>query len=130
MTGSLPQTAAVQQAPPVQKVTPVQTPSASGNTASVAPVPPAPAPPPPPPQERQRADPKVPVEPDAVIYSQFAQDFALMSELAHFVRASGYRCDSISALEPHSGGYTLVCNHANYKYAIEDKNGRSIVTVK
>jgi hypothetical protein len=93
----------------------------------VAPAQPQPLPQP---QQRQRSDPKVPIEPDAVIYPQFAQNFELMSELAHFVRASGYRCDSISALEPLRGGFKLVCNQSNYKYAIKDKDGRSIVTVE
>ena len=84
------------------------------------------------PQERQRADPTVPIEPDAVIYPKLSQDFALMSELAHFVRATGYRCDSISALQPlpPSRGFKLVCNHSDFKYAIENKDGRSIVTAE
>ncbi len=77
----------------------------------------------------------MPIEPDAVIYPELAQDFGLMSELAHFVRASGYRCDSISALAPlrplaPSRGYKLVCNRFSYKYAIENKDGGSIVTVE
>ena len=67
-----------------------------------------------------------------MIYPELLQDFGLMSELAHFVRASGYRCDSISALRPlpPSRGFKLVCNRFNYKYAIENKDGRSIVTVE
>ena len=74
----------------------------------------------------------MPIEPDAVIHSELAQDFDLMSELAHFVRASGYRCDSISALQPLplSRGFKLVCNRFNYKYAIENNDGHSIVTVQ
>ncbi len=74
----------------------------------------------------------MPIEPNAVIYAELAQDFDLMTELAHFVRASGYRCDSISALQPlpASRGYKLVCDHFNYKYAIDQKDGRSIVTVQ
>ena len=84
------------------------------------------------PQERQRASALVPIEPDAVIDSRLVQDSDLMSELAHFVRASGYRCDSISALQPlpPSRGYKLVCNRFSYKYAIEEKDGRSIVTLE
>jgi hypothetical protein len=87
------------------------------------------------PQERLRTAASVPIEPDAVIYPELAQDFGLMSELAHFVRASGYRCDSISALAPlrplaPSRGYKLVCNRFSYKYAIENKDGGSIVTVE
>jgi len=74
----------------------------------------------------------VPIEPDAVIYAELSQDFDLMSELAHFVRASGYRCDSISALQPlpPSRGFKLACNRFNYKYAIDNKDGHSIVTVE
>ena len=69
---------------------------------------------------------------DAVIHPQLSQDSDLMSELARFVRASGYRCDSISALDPFpsSDGFTLVCNRFSYKYAIENKNGRSTVIVE
>ncbi len=131
VTGSLPQTA------PAQKTAPAQSQPASANPAPVAAQPQAPAPvaaaqpqPPPQPQQHQRADPKVPIEPDAAIYPQLAQNFELMSELAHFVRASGYRCGSISALGPRPGGYTLVCNRSNYKYEIENKDGRSIVTAE
>jgi hypothetical protein len=125
VTGSLPQAA------PVQKVVPVQTQSATGNPAPVAAAqPPQPRPPPPQPQQHQRADPKVPIEPEAAIYPQFAQNVELMSELVHFVRASGYRCDSISALAPRPAGFTLVCNRSNYKYAIVEKDGRSIVTAE
>ena len=84
----------------------------------------------PPPQQHQRADPEVPIEPEAVIYPQLAQNSDLMSELTHFVRASGYRCDSISALGPRPSGFTLVCDRSNYKYAIVDKDGRSTVTAE
>ena len=58
--------------------------------------------------------------------SELQQDFDLMYEFAHFVRASGYRCDSISALAPHpvSHGYEFVCNRFAYKYGIQHKNSR------
>jgi hypothetical protein len=74
----------------------------------------------------------VPIEPDAAISPKLSQDSDQMDEFAHFVRASGYRCDSISALRrlPASQGFKLVCNHSAYKYEIEDKAGRSIVTVE
>ena len=102
VTGSVPQAAqAGHSASPVPAAPP-------GPAASPGPAPPVspsipaalPAPAQPPPPERQRATRSVPIEPDAVIHSELAQDFDLMSELAHFVRASGYRCDSISALQP------------------------------
>jgi hypothetical protein len=74
----------------------------------------------------------VPIEPDAQIDPGISEDSGLMSELAHFVRASGYRCDSISALAPllPSRGYKLACNRSNFTYAIENKNGRTIVTLE
>lgn len=114
VTGSLPKTA---QAQPQPQPTPSAPPAAPAQL---------------PPQERQRAGAAVPIEPNAVIYAELAQDFDLMTELAHFVRASGYRCDSISALQPlpASRGYKLVCDHFSYKYAIDQKEGRSIVTVQ
>jgi hypothetical protein len=103
----------------------------------VAQVQPSPSPPPPagpvqpPPQERQRAVSSVPIESDAVIDPRLKQDSDQMDELAHFVRASGYRCESISALRPMppSHGYKLVCNRFAYRYEVEDKDGRWIVTV-
>jgi hypothetical protein len=84
------------------------------------------------PQEHQRTALSVPVESDAKISPELQQDFDLMYEFAHFVRASGYRCDSISALAPHpvSHGYEFVCNRFAYKYGIEHKNSRWIVTVE
>jgi hypothetical protein len=120
VTGSLPQVAQVQGQSQPKTSAPSAPPVAPAALA------------PPPPQVHQWAAPSVPIEPDAVIYPELLQDFDLMSELAHFVRASGFRCDSISALRPlpPSRGFTLVCNRFNYKYAIENKDGRSIVTVE
>ena len=54
-----------------------------------------------------------------------------MSELAHFVRASVPGANSISALAlQRYSGFKLVCNRFSYKYAIEDRDGQSIVTVE
>jgi hypothetical protein len=74
-------------------------------------------------QQGQRAAPLVQIESDATINPELKRDVAQMDELAHFVRASGYRCDSISALRPlpTSNGFKLACNHSTYKYEIEDK---------
>jgi hypothetical protein len=85
----------------------------------------------PPAPERRPASLSVPLEPNAVIHAGLQRDFDL-SELAHYVRASGYRCDSISALQPlpSAQGFRLVCNHFTYKYAIEQKDGRSTVSVE
>jgi hypothetical protein len=83
-------------------------------------------------QQAQRAARLVQIESDATINPELKQDVAQMDELAHFVRASGYRCDSISALRPlpTSNGFKLACNHSTYKYEIEDKGSGSIVTVE
>jgi hypothetical protein len=86
----------------------------------------------PPAQLHQRAVASIPSEPDAAIDPRLHQDADQIDELAHFVRASGYRCDSISALAPlpTSRGFKLACNHSAYKYAIEDKGARWLVTVQ
>jgi hypothetical protein len=86
----------------------------------------------PPPQLHQRAVASIPSEADAAIDPRLHQTADQIDELAHFVRASGYRCDSISALEPlpTSRGFELACNHSAYKYAIEDKGSRWLVTVR
>jgi hypothetical protein len=117
-----------------------QTPAPAGQSApatSKAPVPtaspptPATVPVPPPPDEHQ-ARPPPPVEPDAVIHAELRQDVELMFELVHYVRASGYRCASISGLQPlsYSKGFKLVCDHFSFRYAIEEKDGRTTVTVQ
>lgn len=59
-----------------------------------------------------------------------AQNSEMAAEFAHFVRATGYRCDSISALAPRPGGFTLACNRSTFRYAIKDKDGRWIVTIE
>jgi hypothetical protein len=128
VTGSLPQGAPGQsKSPPAQSTAPSPTPA-----PLVQPTPSPPTPPmQPPAPERRPASLSVPLEPNAVIHAGLQQDYNL-SELAHYVRASGYRCDSISALQPlpSAQGFRLVCNHFTYKYAIEQKDGRSTVTVE
>jgi len=81
------------------------------------------------PQEK-RAGLSVPIEQDAVIRPESPQSSETAAEFAHFVRASGYRCDSISALTPRPGGFTLACNRSAFRYAIKDKDGRWIVTIE
>ena len=58
------------------------------------------------------------------------QNSETAAEFAHFVRASGYRCDSISALAPRPGGFTLACNRSAFRYAIKNRDGRWIVTTE
>jgi len=134
VTGALPsQNAKTQQPvqPPAVSAAPAA-PAASTQQKSPPVAVQASPPVPPPLQEHQRAAASVPVEPDAVINAKLQQDADLMSELAHFVRASGYRCDSISALHPGADahGFALACNRSAYKYAIEGKDGRWSVTVE
>ncbi len=124
------QTTQAQPAPQTTGTLPQQPPQ-TPQTAQVQPVTPA-GPVQPPPQLHQRAAAPIPSEPDAAIDPRLHQDADQIDELAHFVRASGYRCDSISALEPlpASRGFKLACNHSAYKYAIEDKGSRWLVTVQ
>lgn len=137
-TGSLPPAPNGKPQPPAVQATGATPPSPNGKSQPppvsplVVPVQAPMAPAPSPPQERQQAAFGVPIEPDAVINPKFREDTDLMSELAHFVRASGYRCDSISALHPRSDshGFQLVCDRSAYKYAIENKDGRWNVTVE
>jgi hypothetical protein len=98
-----------------------------------------PAPPQPSTQQRQaqQSQPQeqptrlsVPIEQEAVLISDYPQNSETVTEFAHFVRASGYRCDSISALKPRPGGVTLACNQSTFRYAIEAKDGRWIVTIE
>jgi hypothetical protein len=127
VTGSVPQVAQAGHSASPGPAAP------AGSAAPASPGIPAalPAPAQPLPQEHRAAR-SVPIEPDALIHRELAQDFDLMYELAHFVRASGYRCDSISALQPFppARGYKLVCNRFSYKYAIDNRDGRSIVTAE
>jgi hypothetical protein len=114
-----------------QSPSPPATPAVSAQPAASA-APPAPAPAAPLQQERPRTASAMPIEPDAVIYPELRQDNDLIYELAHYVRASGYRCDSVSALQrlSYAHGFKLVCNRFNYKYVIEQKDGRSTVAVE
>ena len=125
VTGSLPQAAPGQAHAPSAPSTPTSQAAASSAES------PAPAPASPPLPEHKQSARSAPVEPNAVIYTGTDQNVDL-SELAHFVRASGYRCDSISALQPlpSSHGYRLVCNGFSFKYAIEDKDDKTTVALE
>jgi hypothetical protein len=72
----------------------------------------------------------VPIEQDARIKPD-SQISDAATEFAHFVRGSGYRCDSISGLAQHAASITLVCNRSTFRYAINrDKDGRWTVAVE
>jgi hypothetical protein len=82
--------------------------------------------------QEQRASLSVPIEPKGAIKPGSPPNSEMATQYAHFVRASGYRCDSVSSLAPRPGGVTLVCNQSAFRYAIEDKDkdGRWIVTLE
>ena len=72
-----------------------------------------------------------PIEPGALIDSGFTKTEQVLDELVGLVRASGYRCDSITyarrmAMSP---GFVMACNNARYEYEIEDRGGNWQVTL-
>jgi hypothetical protein len=73
-----------------------------------------------------------PLEPNAVVSEENRNNISLFNDLVRMVRASGYRCDSISSMRPFltSRGFKLLCNRFDYVYEIEDKGGRWQVIVK
>jgi outer membrane biosynthesis protein TonB len=135
-TGSLPsQTVTTEQpsSPPVQQAPPqpkAQQPRPQQSQPQQAQPQQAPAQPQQPQPQENRAGLSVRIEQDAVIRPDSPQNSETAAEFAHFVRASGYRCDSISALTPRPGGFTLACNRSTFRYAIKDMDGRWIVTIE
>jgi hypothetical protein len=105
ITTKQPSSPPAQQAPPQPKAQ--QPPPQQSQTQQAQPQqPPAqPQQPQPQPQEK-RAGLSVPIEQDAAIRPDSPQNSETAAQFAHFVRASGYRCDSISALVPRPGGFT------------------------
>lgn len=76
---------------------------------------------------------EIPIESDFQTNGERSQ----AQSAAVIVKASGYRCDSISAFTIGSqsmfgGGvkYTIYCNGYQYGYSIVDKGGRPEVTVE
>lgn len=51
---------------------------------------------------------------------------------ANIVKASGYRCDSISKFKPLilSSGFHLICNNWQYEYELKDVGGNIRVIAK
>ena len=78
----------------------------------------------------------VPIEADAIISN--TEDFprakllSLVKPGVAMIRARGWRCDSISSIQPFmfSRGFTFVCNRFNYRYEFRDRGGRWIVELK
>ena len=82
------------------------------------------------PSQSQRSTFSVPIEDDATIRPASRENSETAVEFAHFVRASGYRCDSISALAPRPGAFTLACNRSTFRYSIKSRDGGWIVTIE
>jgi len=72
----------------------------------------------------------VTIEPDASIYKDVTRDQAI--SLAKYINAHGYSCNSISAVVPFAikHGWYVTCNGYNYRFEVEDKGGKFIVTAK
>jgi len=47
------------------------------------------------------------------------------------IQLYGYRCDTVDNVRPFimDRGYSIACNHYNYKYEIEDRGGRLAITL-
>jgi hypothetical protein len=87
----------------------------------------SPAETPQPPSQEKRMS--VPIEEGARIKPD-SQNAETAIEYAHFVRATGYRCNSISALTQRPMSATLTCDQSALRYSInKDRDGRLIVTV-
>lgn len=75
-----------------------------------------------------------PLESDALYLSAWTRTQAqsVADEASTLIMLYGYRCDSVSSLRPWTwrSGVTVFCNSFRYKYEIEDKGGRWLVTVK
>jgi hypothetical protein len=81
-----------------------------------------------PPALQQQSRTSVPIEREALIEYENTE---MAVEYAHYVRASGYRCDSVSALAEHLTSVTLACNQSSLRYAISwDGEGRLTVEIK
>jgi hypothetical protein len=74
----------------------------------------------------------VAVERDAAIDETLRGEAKLVSGLVGLVRARGYQCDTISAIEPirTSNGFKLTCNHFAHRYEIENKSGDWAVAIR
>ena len=71
------------------------------------------------------------LEPDARISSPMDQEGALI--LAAYIRALGWKCDTVSAAWKdafRNDRFNVSCNHRRYRYKVADKGGQWIVTVK
>ena len=73
-----------------------------------------------------------PIDSGAAFSDELEGQTEFFEDTAKLIRASGYKCDSISyAFQMlRSRGFVFACNGAAYTYNIEDKGGTWRVTVK
>lgn len=72
-----------------------------------------------------------PIESDSFVDDGITRLDEVIDELVGLVRASGYRCDSITVVRRMlMGGFELACNKGSYEYEIEDKGGHWRVTLQ
>lgn len=62
----------------------------------------------------------------------YARAQTLANEASSVIRASGYRCDSVTSIHRwiYSVGFDIVCNDYRYKYELEDRGGRWTAKLK
>lgn len=75
-----------------------------------------------------------PLEADALIPAGWTKSRAqaVANDSSGLIRAARYRCDTVSSVRiwSFSVGFTITCNGFRYKYEIEDKGGRWVVTLQ
>ena len=71
------------------------------------------------------------IEKAAAIGPEIRANNKLLRALVGAVKKAGYRCDSISAIEPYqyTFGYTLFCNQHEYEYDLRGQMPEFVVSV-
>ena len=71
------------------------------------------------------------IEKAAAIGPEIRANNKLLRALVGTVKKAGYRCDSISAIEPftYTFGYTMVCNQHKYEYDLRGQMPDFIVSI-
>ncbi len=68
---------------------------------------------------------KTPIESHAIIDESLKSETKLMTGLVALLRSRGYQCGAVSSARPFStsNGFSLTCDHARHRYAIEATKG-------
>ena len=78
----------------------------------------------------------VPIEKDSIITNTSdyprSKMISLIDPGVAMIRARGWRCDSISVVQPFvfSKGFKIICNKYNYVYEFKDRGGNWEVNLK